>query len=78
MAIQTMTIDPNATDDQTGDEIVAAIDAGTASITREGALDQDALKIIKTNPVAGEFQVKNIHRDSSGNLEVEYDDVAEV
>lgn len=78
MAIQTMTIDPNATDDQTGDEIIAAIDAGSSAITREGALDQDALKIVKTNPVTGEFQVKNIHRDSSGNLEVEYDDVAEV
>lgn len=78
MAIQTLTIDPNATDDQTGDEIIAAIDAGAASITREDALDQDSLKIVKTNPVAGEFQIKNIHLDSSSNVEVEYDDVAEV
>lgn len=78
MAIQTMEIDPNATDDQTGDEIIAAIDAGTASITREDALSQDDLKLVKTNPVSGEFQVKNIHRNSTGNLEVEYDDVAEV
>lgn len=78
MAIATMTLDPNATDDQTGDEIITAIDAGSASITREDALDQDSLMLVKTNPIAGEFQVKNIHRDSTGKLEVEYDDVAEV
>ena len=77
MAIQTMIIDPDATDDQTGDEIVAAIDAGSSSITREDALDQDALNLIKTDAVTGEFKVKNIQRDASGNLNADYDDVAE-
>ncbi len=75
MAIQTMTIDPNASDDQTGDEIIAAIDAGSTAITREGALDQDNLKLIKDNAQSGDFKVKNLLRDSSGNLGVEYDDV---
>lgn len=76
MAIQTMIIDPNATDDQTGDEIIAAIDAGAASITREDALDQDSLNIIKTDAITGEFKVKNIQRDAAGNLNADYDDVA--
>jgi hypothetical protein len=65
-----------ATADQTGDEMVTAINAGSSSITREGALSQDDLKIVKTNPTAGEYNVKNIHRDSTGKLDVEYDDVA--
>lgn len=66
-----------ATGDQTGDEMVAAIDSGSASITREDALSQDDLKLVKTNPVAGEFQVKNVHVQADGKLDVEYDDVAE-
>ena len=69
-------VEDNATADMSGDEVIAAIDAGTASITREGALSQDDLNIVKTNPVAGEFKVKNIHRDSTGKLDIEYDDVA--
>lgn len=59
------------------EEIVTAINDATGAITREGALDQDSLKIVKTNPASGEFQVKNVHRDATGKLDVEYDDVAE-
>jgi len=70
------TIEDSATADQTGDEMVTAIDAGTSSITREDALDQDSLSLVKTAPAAGEFKVKNIHRDSAGKLDVEYDDTA--
>jgi len=70
-------IDEGAKVDQDGDNIIAAIDAGAASITREDALSQDDLKIVKTNPVSGEFQVKNIHRDAVGKLDIEYDDQAE-
>ena len=69
-------IEDSATADQSGDEIVTAIDAGTSSITREDALDQDGLSLVKTAPTAGEFKVKNIHRDSAGKLDVEYDDTA--
>lgn len=67
----------NATADQSGDEIVAAIDAGASSITREDALSQTDLKLVKTNPAGGEYNVLNIQRDSAGLLDVEYDDVAE-
>ena len=66
-----------ATCDQTGDEMVTAINGGSGAITREGALDQDSLKLVKTNPQSGEYHVKNIHRDSSGKLDVEYDDTPE-
>lgn len=76
MAIQSMQLDPDATS-YTDDEIVGKVNTATAAITREDALDQDSLKVVKTNPVAGEFQVKNIHRQSDGKLDVEYDDVAE-
>ena len=70
-------IEDSATADQTGNEIVTAIDAGSSAITREGALSQDDLKLVKTNPVTGEFQVKNIHRDADGKLDVEFEDTPE-
>jgi len=68
-------IDEGAKVDQDGDNIVAAINAGADPITREDALSQDDLNIVKTAPAAGEFLVKNIHRDVDGKLDIEYDDV---
>jgi len=70
-------IEENAKADQDGDEIIAAINSGASAITREAALDQDSLKIVKTAPVGGEFKVKNIHRDAAGKLDIEYDDTPE-
>ncbi len=75
MAIQTMVIDPDATDDQTGDEIIVAINAGSDAIDRTSALDQDALKLILTEPVSGQFKIKSAQRDAAGKLELSYDDV---
>jgi len=69
-------IEESATADQTGDEVITAINAGSTAITREAALSQDDLNIIKTNPAAGEYKIKNIHRDTSGKADIEYDDVA--
>uniref|UniRef100_A0A6M3IHZ3 Uncharacterized protein n=1 Tax=viral metagenome TaxID=1070528 RepID=A0A6M3IHZ3_9ZZZZ len=60
----------------TGAEIITAINGAATAITREGALDQDSLKLVKTNPTTGEFYVKNIQRDATGKLDVEYDDTA--
>ena len=77
MAIQTFEIDPTGAPDMTGDEIVAAIDAGAASITRVDALDQVSLKLVLTTPVAGQFKIKAVQRTADGKLEVSYDDVAE-
>ena len=70
------TIEESATVDQTGDEIVSAVNAGSSSITREDALSQDDLNIVKTNPAGGEYKIKNVHRDSSGKMDIEYDDSA--
>ena len=77
MTIQSLIIDPNADPDQTGDEIIAAINAGSDAITREDALNQDSLNVVKTNPATGEFKIKNLHRQADGLVDVEYDDVAE-
>jgi len=60
----------------TDDEVVTAINNASNSITREAALSQDDLNIVKSSPVAGEYYIKNIHRDSSGLMDIEYDDVA--
>jgi len=76
MAIQSMQLDP-AAQAYTDDEIVAKINAADAAITREDALSQNDLKLVKTAPVVGEFPVKNIQRDAAGKLDVEYDDVPE-
>ena len=75
MALQTMELDPNATS-YTNDEIVTKINGASNQITREAALSQDDLNILKTNPVIGEFYVKNVHRGSDGKLQIEYDDEA--
>jgi predicted membrane-bound spermidine synthase len=77
MAIQSVQIDPSAAPDQTGDEIISAINSGSSSITRESALNQDALNIVKTGPQAGEHKVKNIQRQPDGLIDIEYDDVPE-
>ena len=61
----------------TDDEVITAINNASTSITREAALDQDNLNIVKTNPVAGEFLIKNIHVQADGRFDVEYDDVAQ-
>lgn len=61
----------------TDDEIVTGINNASNAITREAALDQDSLKVVKTNPTTGEFQIKNIHRQADGKMDIEYDDVAE-
>ena len=75
MAIQSFQLDPNA-QAYTDDEIVAKINAATDAITRESALSQDSLNIVKTNPAGSEYKIKNIQRDANGKLDIEYDDTA--
>lgn len=77
MAIQTMVLDPDATDDLTPTEVMGKINTASEQITRSDAIDMEALDIITTEPAAGEFKVKKIQRDSSGKLAIDYDDVAE-
>jgi len=59
-------IEDGAKDDQTGAEVRDLI----------VALADTDRKLVITNPVAGEFKVVAIHRQSDGKLDVEYDDVA--
>jgi len=66
-----------ATCDQTGDEMVAAIDAGTASITREGALSQDDLKLVKSDPASGQRQVRKLNLGADNKVEVDFNDTPE-
>lgn len=75
MAIQTMELDPNA-QAYTDNEIVDKVNTATNAITREDALSQDDLGLVKTAPQSGEFYIKFIERGSNGKLKVEYDDVA--
>lgn len=70
-------IEEGADVNPTDDEVVTSINSATTPITREAALSQDDLKVVKTNPAGGEFLVKNIQRDSAGKLDIEYDDVAQ-
>lgn len=60
-------VEANATTDQTGAEIRDAV----------VAIAEGERKILVTEPQTGEFKVLGIHRNAAGNLEYDYDDVAE-
>lgn len=49
--------------------------AGTAK-TNLDAMADTARGYVKTSPTTGEFPVINVQRDASGNLDIDYDDVA--
>jgi hypothetical protein len=75
MAIVSMQLDPNAAA-YSDNDIVAKVNAATAQITRADAIDTDSLNLIKTAPLAGEFKIKNIQRDATGKVDIDYDNVA--
>lgn len=60
-------IEEGAKDDQTATEIRDLI----------VALGDTERKILITDPQTGEFKILAIHRNAAGNLEYDYDDVAE-
>ena len=70
-----ISIEDNAKDDQSGDEMVVAINAGVDILDRVDVLDYDALNIVKTGPPSGGFKVKQLDRTSDGKLDVKYDDI---
>ena len=70
-------IEENAAVNPTDDEVVGQINTASVAITREDALSQDDLNIVKTAPTTGQFKVKNIHRHTDGTYAHDYDDVAE-
>ncbi len=59
-------IEDSATTDQTGTEVRDVI---------LGLADTDR-KIVITDPTTGEFPILSIQRDSTGKLDIDYDDVA--
>lgn len=52
--------------------------AASASKDNLDAMTDTGRGYIKTNPVAGQFKVTSIQRDSAGRTALEYDDVAVV
>jgi len=70
-------IEEGAKGDQSGDEIVAAIDAGAAGITREDALSQADLKLVKSEPVSGQNRINFIVVKADGKLEADFVDTPE-
>jgi len=70
-------IEENAKDNQDGDEIVSAINAGASAITREGALSQADLKLVKSKPITGEHRINFVVRKSDGKMEADYEDTPE-
>jgi len=60
-------VEADAKDDQTGAEIRDAV----------VALADTERKLVITEPQTGEFKLIGIHRNAAGNLEYDYDDVAE-
>ena len=51
------------------------LDTGVAKANLD-AMSDTARGYIKTSPTTGEFKVVNIQRDTSGKLDIDYDDVA--
>ena len=70
-------IDEGAKVDQDGDNIVAAVNSGVASITREDALSQIDLKLVKSEPIVGEHRINFVVRKSDGKMEADYEDIPE-
>ncbi len=78
-------VDPTARPIEVGEVDTAELAAGAVTNVKAAAtLAKDNLNAmsdvargyIKTEPVTGEFPVVNVQRDASGNLDVDYDDVA--
>ncbi len=78
-------VDPSARPIETGE--VGSLELASGAVTNakaDASLAKDNLNAmgdtvrgyIKTEPVVGEFPIVNIQRDSTGLLDVDYDDVA--
>ena len=90
MAVQTMTLDPNAQSyanlaalDSAAATKLAGIEAGatgdqTGAEMRDlivGLADADR-KIVITTPTSGQFKVISVQRQADGKAAIKYDDVA--
>lgn len=70
-------VEEGAEANQSDDEIVGQINTAAVPITREAALDQANLKLVKSEPVSGENTINFIVRKADGKMEADYEDVPE-
>lgn len=61
----------------TDDEVVGAINNAAVPITREAALSQADLKIVKSLPQSGERAVESLSVDSDDKLATDFNDTPE-
>ena len=61
----------------TDDEVVGQINTAAVPITREDALSQADLKLVKSEPVVGEHRINFIVRKADGKMEADYEDTPE-
>ena len=61
----------------TDDEVIAAINAATDPITREDALSQADLKLVKSLPQSGERAVESLSVDADDKLATDHNDTPE-
>ncbi len=70
-------IEAGAEANQSDDEIVGQINSAAVPITREAALDNVSLKVIKSEPISGENRINFIVKNVAGKLEADFDDTPE-
>jgi len=58
-------------------EVIAAINNAEVPITREDALDNVSLKVVKSEPISGESRINFIVKKADGRLEADFDDTPE-
>ena len=58
-------------------EVITAINSAVTPITREDALSQDDLKLVKSEPQSGERAVTSIAVDASDKLAADHSDTPE-
>ena len=61
----------------TDEEVVGAINSATSSITREDALSQADLKLVKSEPQTGERAVTSVSVDADDKLAADHSDTPE-
>ncbi len=78
-------VDRSARPIEAGEVGTTELDAASVTVPKlasgaaKGSLDAQSdteRGYVKTNPVVGEFPVISVQRDSTGDLDVDYDDVA--
>jgi len=70
-------VEDGAEANQDDAEIISQINSAAVPITREGALSQVDLKLVKSEPIVGEHRVNYVVRKADGKMEADYEDTPE-